>query len=245
MTTPTTPRRSRRSASGFRTRRSRPPAARSTCGSRTAAASARSTRCATPGHAPDHLAFVSGDVGVHRRRGARRGQRLHLPRPRRARRLPRGPRAAAERASCGARPRPRPARRAIRRRSSTQYIAHRLDRERRLLEALDAGKRTADELLDDVWGDAPPVLRPAAACDARRAPRQARRGGPAAGRRRAPGARGRFRRRVRRARDGEPPRARAPSRRSAASRRSPRRSSKICRSVSAIPRTRRRAAAGS
>jgi glyoxylase-like metal-dependent hydrolase (beta-lactamase superfamily II) len=45
----------------------------------------------------------------------------------------------------------------------SEYIEHRQDRERRLLAALDAGKRTVDELLDDAWSDAPPVLRPAAA----------------------------------------------------------------------------------
>jgi glyoxylase-like metal-dependent hydrolase (beta-lactamase superfamily II) len=44
-----------------------------------------------------------------------------------------------------------------------EYIAHRLDRERRLVEALDAGLRTRDELLDAAWPDAPPDLRPAAA----------------------------------------------------------------------------------
>lgn len=43
-----------------------------------------------------------------------------------------------------------------------EYIAHRLDRERRLVAALDAGKRTVDELLDDAWSDAPATLRPAA-----------------------------------------------------------------------------------
>jgi len=43
-----------------------------------------------------------------------------------------------------------------------QYISHRLDRERRLLEALNAGKRSVDELLDDAWSDAPPHLRAAA-----------------------------------------------------------------------------------
>jgi hypothetical protein len=43
-----------------------------------------------------------------------------------------------------------------------QYIAHRLDREQRLLAALAAGKRTIDELLDDAWPDAPAVLRAAA-----------------------------------------------------------------------------------
>jgi glyoxylase-like metal-dependent hydrolase (beta-lactamase superfamily II) len=44
-----------------------------------------------------------------------------------------------------------------------EYISHRLDRERRLLEALESGLRNRDELLDAVWSDAPPELRPAAA----------------------------------------------------------------------------------
>jgi glyoxylase-like metal-dependent hydrolase (beta-lactamase superfamily II) len=44
-----------------------------------------------------------------------------------------------------------------------EYIAHRLDRERRLLAALAAGARTVDQLLDSAWSDAPAALRPAAA----------------------------------------------------------------------------------
>jgi glyoxylase-like metal-dependent hydrolase (beta-lactamase superfamily II) len=44
-----------------------------------------------------------------------------------------------------------------------EYLAHRRDRERRLVAALDAGLRGADELLDRVWDDAPGVLRLAAA----------------------------------------------------------------------------------
>ena len=40
-----------------------------------------------------------------------------------------------------------------------EYIEHRLDRERRLVEALDAGLRTQDELLDSAWSDAPAELR--------------------------------------------------------------------------------------
>jgi glyoxylase-like metal-dependent hydrolase (beta-lactamase superfamily II) len=44
-----------------------------------------------------------------------------------------------------------------------EYIAHRLERERRLVAALERGLRRRDELLDDVWDDAPPELRPAAA----------------------------------------------------------------------------------
>jgi glyoxylase-like metal-dependent hydrolase (beta-lactamase superfamily II) len=45
----------------------------------------------------------------------------------------------------------------------TEYIEHRLERERKLVAALDAGLRTRDELLDAVWSDAPPALRQAAA----------------------------------------------------------------------------------
>jgi glyoxylase-like metal-dependent hydrolase (beta-lactamase superfamily II) len=43
-----------------------------------------------------------------------------------------------------------------------EYVAHRFERERRLVAALDAGLRTADELLDRAWSDAPAALRPAA-----------------------------------------------------------------------------------
>ena len=41
-----------------------------------------------------------------------------------------------------------------------EYIDHRLERERLLLEALDAGARTEDELLDRAWSDVPAHLRP-------------------------------------------------------------------------------------
>ena len=47
------------------------------------------------------------------------------------------------------------------------YIAHRLDRERRLLAALEQGLRSEDELLDAAWSDAPPALRPFAAASLR------------------------------------------------------------------------------
>ena len=43
-----------------------------------------------------------------------------------------------------------------------EYLAHRLERERRLLSALDAGLRTSDELLDAAWSEVPAELRPAA-----------------------------------------------------------------------------------
>lgn len=43
-----------------------------------------------------------------------------------------------------------------------EYIAHRLERERLLVEALDGGARTEEQLLDHAWSDVPEHLRPAA-----------------------------------------------------------------------------------
>lgn len=44
-----------------------------------------------------------------------------------------------------------------------EYLAHRRERERKLLDALARGLRGRTELLDAAWDDAPPELRPAAA----------------------------------------------------------------------------------
>jgi glyoxylase-like metal-dependent hydrolase (beta-lactamase superfamily II) len=44
-----------------------------------------------------------------------------------------------------------------------EYMEHRLERERRLVEALARGGRTVQQLLDAAWDDVPEVLRPAAA----------------------------------------------------------------------------------
>jgi glyoxylase-like metal-dependent hydrolase (beta-lactamase superfamily II) len=44
-----------------------------------------------------------------------------------------------------------------------EYIAHRQEREERLVAALDRGERSREALLDEVWDDVPEVLRPAAA----------------------------------------------------------------------------------
>jgi glyoxylase-like metal-dependent hydrolase (beta-lactamase superfamily II) len=44
-----------------------------------------------------------------------------------------------------------------------EYIAHRMDREHRLIAALGDGRRTVAALLDAVWDDVPAALRPAAA----------------------------------------------------------------------------------
>ena len=44
-----------------------------------------------------------------------------------------------------------------------EQLVHRLDRERRLLEALGHGARTREEMLDAAWPEVPRALRPAAA----------------------------------------------------------------------------------
>jgi glyoxylase-like metal-dependent hydrolase (beta-lactamase superfamily II) len=44
-----------------------------------------------------------------------------------------------------------------------EYRDHRLERERRLLAALEGGERSRQRLLDTAWDDVPPPLRPAAA----------------------------------------------------------------------------------
>src|SRR3954453_3097408 len=119
------------------------------------------TAIATPGHAPDHLAFVAegvcftgdavlgeGSVFVAPDPGAMSGYLAALERLR-AMDLDvlcpgHGPEVEDPRAKLD------------------EYIAHRLDRERRLLDPLDAGGRTVDKLRGAAWSDAPPVLPPAA-----------------------------------------------------------------------------------
>jgi len=44
-----------------------------------------------------------------------------------------------------------------------EYLAHRADREHKLLIAINSGERSREALLDDAWDDVPPVLRGAAA----------------------------------------------------------------------------------
>jgi glyoxylase-like metal-dependent hydrolase (beta-lactamase superfamily II) len=115
-----------------------------------------------PGHAPDHLAFVAGPVCFTGDAVLGAGSVFIAPDPgalagyliglRRLRDLPlallcpgHGPPVADPAAKLD------------------EYVAHRLDRERRLLEALASGRRSVEGLLDEVWDDVPPELRPAAA----------------------------------------------------------------------------------
>lgn len=44
-----------------------------------------------------------------------------------------------------------------------EYLAHRLEREQRLVAALESGARTVDQLLDAAWSEIDPRLRPVAA----------------------------------------------------------------------------------
>lgn len=116
----------------------------------------------TPGHSPDHLAYVSGGVAftgdavlgtgsvfVWPDPGALRGYLEALGRLREL---------ALTQIAPGHGPLVDDPIAKI-----DEYVAHRLDRERRLLAALDAGARSVDDLLDAAWSDAPVVLRPAAA----------------------------------------------------------------------------------
>jgi glyoxylase-like metal-dependent hydrolase (beta-lactamase superfamily II) len=116
---------------------------------------------ATPGHALDHLAFVAGavcftgdavlaqsSVFVAPDPGALRGYLAALARLR----------ALDLDVLCTGHGPPVTDPAAL----LDRYLAHRLDRERRLLAALGDGLRTTDELLDRVWDDAPPSLRLAA-----------------------------------------------------------------------------------
>ena len=93
-----------------------------------------------PGHADDHLVFVAGALRAYLE-GLRRLRALDL-----AVLCPgHGPEVWEPAAKLDG------------------YIAHRLDRERRLLDALAAGVRGEEALLDAAWDDAPAALRPAAA----------------------------------------------------------------------------------
>jgi glyoxylase-like metal-dependent hydrolase (beta-lactamase superfamily II) len=116
---------------------------------------------ATPGHAPDHLTYVrdeiaftgdavlgEGSVFIAPDPGALAGYLAGLERLRERRLalicpghgpLVEDPDAKIE-----------------------EYVEHRLARERALLDALAAGARSIDELLDRAWADAPAILRPAA-----------------------------------------------------------------------------------
>jgi len=118
---------------------------------------------ATPGHAPDHVCFLSGDgvcfsgdlvlgagstivppgdgslAAYMRSLALLRAERIDLICP------GHGPWVTDPAAKLA------------------EYVAHREMRERRLLTALDRGERSKAALLDEAWEDVPAELRPAAA----------------------------------------------------------------------------------
>jgi glyoxylase-like metal-dependent hydrolase (beta-lactamase superfamily II) len=117
---------------------------------------------ATPGHAPDHLAYITGTAALTGDAVLGEGSVFVAPDPGalagylealiRLRERPltvllpgHGPPVSDPQAKLD------------------EYVSHRLDRETRLVLALEAGKRTTNDLLDDVWSDVPAGLRPAAA----------------------------------------------------------------------------------
>ena len=109
---------------------------------------------ATPGHAPDHLAYVTGDVGLTGDAVLGKGSVFIAPDP--------GALAAYLDALSRLRERPLtvlcPGHGPVvldPEAKLEQYISHRLDRERRLIAALGRGRRSAAELLDEVWDDVP------------------------------------------------------------------------------------------
>lgn len=115
----------------------------------------------TPGHAPDHLTFVVGTAALTGDAVLGQGSVFIAPDP-------------------GALTRYLEGLRELRRRDLSvllpghgplvddpaakldEYVAHRLERERRLVEGLDAGARTVPEMLEAAWHDVPEQLRPAA-----------------------------------------------------------------------------------
>lgn len=116
---------------------------------------------ATPGHAPDHFSFITADVGFTGDAVLGQGSVFIAPDPgalsgyleglaklrRRSLKLlcpGHGPPVWDPAAKLD------------------EYLAHRLDRERRLIAAIGAGARSVDGMLDAAWSDVPEQLRPAA-----------------------------------------------------------------------------------
>jgi glyoxylase-like metal-dependent hydrolase (beta-lactamase superfamily II) len=116
---------------------------------------------ATPGHAPDHLAFVAGAAGLSGDAVLGEGSVFVSPYPGALIAYLDGLERLRRRRLALLCPGHGPPVRDVDAKLD-EYIAHRLKRERRLLAALDSGRRSVDELLDEAWDDVPAALRPAA-----------------------------------------------------------------------------------
>ena len=117
---------------------------------------------ATPGHAPDHLAFIAGRACFTGDAVLGQGSVFIAPDPGALAGYLAGLRTLAGRDLAVLCPGHGPPVTDPRGKLQ-EYIAHRLDREQRLLVALQGGARTAGEMLDAAWADVPQALRPAAA----------------------------------------------------------------------------------
>ena len=116
----------------------------------------------TPGHAPDHLAFIVGNVALTGDAVLGQGSVFVAPYPGALAAYLEGLRRLRQRELDVLCPGHGPLIQDPRAKLD-EYLAHRLERQRRLEAALEAGKRSTDELLDEVWDDVPAQLRLAAA----------------------------------------------------------------------------------
>jgi glyoxylase-like metal-dependent hydrolase (beta-lactamase superfamily II) len=120
------------------------------------------TALPTPGHAPDHVAFICGEVALTGDAVLGAGSVFIFPDPGALTGYLHGLERLRRRQLKVLAPGHGPLVYEVSDKLD-EYIAHRLDREQRLLAALQAGKHSVEDLLNDVWADAPAVLRPAAA----------------------------------------------------------------------------------
>lgn len=117
---------------------------------------------ATPGHAPDHLAFVAGVAGLTGDAVLGQGSVFIAPDPGALAAYLDGLDRLRRRELAVLLPGHGPVVHDPAGRLD-EYIAHRLERERRLVSALGDGARSVGEMLDAAWSDVPELLRPAAA----------------------------------------------------------------------------------
>lgn len=117
---------------------------------------------ATPGHAPDHLTFAFGDALFTGDAVVGTGTAFLFPDPGALRDYLRALehlRALDAQVICpGHGPLVGDPRAKL-----DEYLAHRLDREAKLVAGIEAGRRSIDELLDAAWDDVPEAMRPVAA----------------------------------------------------------------------------------
>ncbi|MGK2939971.1 MAG: MBL fold metallo-hydrolase [Solirubrobacteraceae bacterium] len=117
---------------------------------------------ATPGHAPDHLTFAFGDALFTGDAVVGTGTAFLFPDPGALRDYLRALehlRALDAQVICpGHGPLVGDPRAKL-----DEYLAHRLDRETKLIAGIEEGRRSIDELLDAAWDDVPEPMRPVAA----------------------------------------------------------------------------------